>query len=113
MNKIFNLRKGALPVPYIVALIIAIIVIAVLVYWFFILSGQGGSEATFRLCQGKLFTYCSQWAVCNYLECQPTKNGQAADFYEINPECTPFKGVANKLPSAVTNTACKSVLGQG
>lgn len=102
--------KGALPVPYIVALIIAILVIAVLVYWFFVLSGQGGSEATFRLCQGKLFTYCSQWATCNYQDtCQPKdRNNQPADFYSINPDCVPFKGVPGKLPAAVTGPSCQT-----
>lgn len=110
MNKAKS--KGALPVPYIVALIIAILVIAILVYWFFVLSGQGGSEATFRLCQGKLFTYCSQWSTCGYLDCQPTKSGQAADFYEINPDCLPFKGQPTRLPSSVNGPTCKTVLGQ-
>ena len=106
--------KGALPVPYIVALIIAIIVIAVLIYWFFVLSGQGGSEATFRLCQGKLFTFCTGWATCNYQDtCQAKdRTGNAADFYDLNQECIPFKGVPNKLPGAVTGPACKSLFGQ-
>ena len=105
--------KGALPVPYIVALIIAILVIAILVYWFFVLSGQGGSEATFRLCQGKLFTYCSQWSVCGYTDtCQPSKSGQPALFYDINPDCLPFKGQPGKLPSDVSKPSCQSILGQ-
>ena len=40
--------KGALPVPYIVAIIIAIIVIALLIYWFFVLRNQGIDVATMR-----------------------------------------------------------------
>jgi len=108
-----NKKKGALPVPYIVALIIAILVIAVLVYWFFVLSGQGGNEATFRLCQGKMFTYCSQWSGCNYQDtCQPKDKSGNTGFYDLNPDCQTFAGQANKLPAAVTPTQCKAALGQ-
>lgn len=106
--------KGALPVPYIVALIIAIIVIAVLIYWFLVLGGKGTDQATFRLCQGKVFTYCSQWAGCNYQDsCQPKdKTGNGADFFDLNPDCVPFRGSPNGLPSAINPTQCKAFFGQ-
>jgi len=107
--------KGALPVPYIVALIIAILVIAVLVYWFFVASNQGTNTATAVLCKGNLISYCTQWATCNYQDCQPKDNtGNAADFYVLHPECNPFKGKtdATGLPGSITGPTCKTTLGQ-
>lgn len=109
MKSLRKTSKGDLPVPYIVALIIAIIVIAVLIYWFFVLSGQGTGQATLVLCQGKMGVYCATWATCNYLDtCQPKDNtGNPADFYTLNPDCVPFQGKANGLPKAVTGPSCQ------
>lgn len=106
------MTKGALPVPYIVAMIIAIIVIAVLVYWFFILSGQGGDEAIKATCRSKQLLYCSQWAVCGYNSncggdsCRPRK-GDSCDFYQLNPECQKYQGQPNGLPSDVNEAVCR------
>jgi hypothetical protein len=110
MKSLLKSKKGALPVPYIVALIIAIIVIAVLIYWFLIEYIGGNNQVTLALCQGKLRVYCSSWATCNYLDtCQPKDNtGNAADFYTLNPDCLPFKGQANGLPNGISPTIlCK------
>jgi len=54
--------KGTIPVPYIVALIIAIVVIAVLVYMFLTHTGIFSGTATAAWCQGKKVEYCFKWA---------------------------------------------------
>lgn len=69
------MKKGALPVPYIVAIIIAIIVIAVLIYWFFVLSGKGTGTASEQFCRAKEFTYCSAWATDNFAQDKKPFNG--------------------------------------
>lgn len=50
--------KGALPVPYIVSLIIAAIVIGVLVYWFVKTVALGGGEASEEMCRANLMQAC-------------------------------------------------------
>lgn len=112
-NLFIGRMKGALPVPYIVALVIAIIVIAVLVYWFVVLRGQGTSAVTLALCQGKLVNYCSQWSRCNYeTSCQPSSKGNPVSFYEFASECSQFAGQPDGLPASITDRECKQTLGQ-
>lgn len=71
--------KGAMPVPYIVALIIAAIVIGLLGYWLIVTLGVGGSEAAEKMCQAKLAGACVLKAddfeidPYEYDECQGTK----------------------------------------
>lgn len=117
MKKFSKMSKGALPVPYIVAIIIAIIVIALLVVWFFILRGQGGSAATLAFCQGKAITFCTQVAACGYQNsCAPKdKDGNAiTDFYVYAPDCVSFRGQPSGLPNSIqaTPNSCNPFLGQ-
>jgi len=110
--------KGDLPVPYIVALIIAIIVIAVLIYWFFVESNTSTNTGTALLCKGKLLAYCTQWATCNYLDCQPKDNtGNPADFYLLYTDCQTLKGKTDTTgylwPSSASRSVCMATLGQG
>jgi len=58
--------KGALPVPYIVALIIAILVIAVLIYYFLIIAPGPGNELDVQKCNARAVTYCASWAASGY-----------------------------------------------
>ena len=108
--------KGALPVPYIVAIIIAIIVIALLIYWFFVLRNQGIDVATLAVCQAKLITYCSQWSSCGYEDtCLPKdRDGNpVSDFYVYASECISIRGKPSGLPGAISPTECRAALGQG
>lgn len=100
--------KGALPVPYIVAIIIAVIVIAVLVYWFFVLSGKGNTQATDAFCRTKEFTYCTQWATAGW---DTTKMPSNKRF------CCGDNTYANECktldwPSQVNGPICQTLLGQ-
>jgi len=54
-------KKGALPVPYIVAMILAVVVIAIVVYWLFFAYGEGGNAITDATCVAKKMKYCNEW----------------------------------------------------
>jgi hypothetical protein len=102
--------KGALPVPYIVAIIIAVIVIVVLLVWFFALSGKGSTTATDSFCRAAEFTYCSQWSASGLSGPMPgadQTNPTGKTFLQYAPEC---KGSA--WASQVGQNECKSILGQ-
>jgi hypothetical protein len=63
------MRKGEIPVPYIVALILAVIVIAILGIWFFKSTGDTNKQLNEQKCKTKLIGLCV---------------GKAGD-YEIDP----------------------------
>ncbi len=52
------MKKGDVPVPYIVALILAAIIIGVLGYWFFVVMGKGGGVANEQICNAKMLQVC-------------------------------------------------------
>ncbi|OGW55099.1 MAG: hypothetical protein A2Y81_05635 [Nitrospirae bacterium RBG_13_43_8] len=52
------MRKGEIPVPYIVALILAVIVIAILGIWFFKSSGDTNTALNEQKCRAKLMAEC-------------------------------------------------------
>ena len=55
------MAKGELPVPYIVAIIIALVVIAILGYMFFTHTGLFEGSSADTACQTKLVQYCLAW----------------------------------------------------
>jgi len=60
------MKKGAVPIPYIIALLLGIAVVAILGYWFFALGGQWGGEVTLQRCRTMAHTYCSSWKAVGY-----------------------------------------------
>ena len=52
---------GAVPVPYIIALVLAIIVIGLIAYWLFFSGGEFGGIITEKGCEAKKLAYCSEW----------------------------------------------------
>jgi hypothetical protein len=50
--------KGEMPVPLIVALILAVIVIGLLGYWLITSLGKTGGTATNEMCRAKLMAAC-------------------------------------------------------
>lgn len=62
------MRRGAIPIPYIIALIFGIIALAVLGYWLYTQSGKiigtGGSIE----CQAKQESYCQQWKILSLFD---------------------------------------------
>jgi len=59
-------NKGAVPIAYIIALLLGIAVIAVIGYWFFIVGGQLGGEVTITQCRARAQNYCNSWKVMSY-----------------------------------------------
>jgi hypothetical protein len=55
------MRKAALPIPYIVAIILAITVIAVLVYMFLTQTGFFGRGVSQRFCEAEILRFCFDW----------------------------------------------------
>lgn len=109
-------RKGTLPVPYIVALIIAVIVIVVILIWFYGLSIKGTTTGTDAFCRAREFTYCSQWAASGY----SSTSMPGADGAHPNGKlfCCGTDSYANECSSIswatqVGQSECKSILGQG
>ncbi len=53
------MRKAAMPVPYIIALIIGVIVVAVLAYWFVSSGGKGSTVGKEAECTARKVEYCA------------------------------------------------------
>jgi hypothetical protein len=99
-------------VPYIIAIILGIVVIALLGYWLFVLGGHVGGVGTEQTCGAKKIAWCQQWSVNNFQgDCPatqfctgPTGTGGAMEKWQsFAPGCgtTPPK-----------NTECPLILGQ-
>lgn len=58
--------KGAIPVAYIVALILGVAVIGLLGYWFFVQGGIFEEQMTTQTCIAKKLSYCTQWQARGY-----------------------------------------------
>lgn len=53
------LKKGSVPVPYIIALILGVAVVGVFVYWIYVSGGSIGSAQ----CTAIRVRYCEAWYV--------------------------------------------------
>jgi len=53
------MRKAAMPVAYIIALIIGVVVVAVLAYWFVSSGGKGASVGKEAECTARKAEYCA------------------------------------------------------
>jgi len=54
-------KKGSVPIPYIIALILGVVIIALLGYWLFFIGGQFGGVVSEKACEGKKMAYCSEY----------------------------------------------------
>jgi len=53
--------KGDVPVPYIVALVLAIVVIGLVVFWLYFSGGDFYKTISEYSCRSKMAAYCNQW----------------------------------------------------
>ncbi len=58
--------KGAVPIPYIIAIILGIIVVSAVGYWFIYLGHGFWGEVTVQSCNSKKQMYCNIWAAAGY-----------------------------------------------
>lgn len=99
------MNKG-IAVPYIIALILGIVVVALLGYWFFVLGGQFGGRASLTECQGKLNLYCNMYATQGSLTQDFTDDCPGAGTYA--PECCLY---VDSFKSGTWLQTCQGILG--
>ena len=63
-------KKGAVPVPYIIALILGIVVVGLLGYWFIVLGGRVPGTATQAWCEERRTVWCNDLAAKGFDETQ-------------------------------------------
>lgn len=90
------MTKGQMPVPYIIAIVIGIIVIGILLYMFVTKTGVFSGFVLESECKAKLKTYCIKWADAGW--------GPYISFIEYAPECT-------GLNWEIDQNACRKELG--
>lgn len=109
------MKKGAIPVHYIIALILGIIVVGLLGYWFFVLGGRIPGQVSETDCRTKQHAYCTEWSANGYdLDNKPDGKDfsedcptTSADVYA--PECCSFSWATTMSDD---DTECKRLLGQ-
>lgn len=80
------MSKGALPLPYIVAIVFAVIVIAIIAYMFFTQTGIFSKSVNEEYCGAKRLKYCFDWKVAGGGEDNKPKGGWG----NYAPECKDF-----------------------
>lgn len=71
VEKFTKCGKKGVAIPYIIALILGIAVIAVLGYWFFVLGGKLGGIGVTTECRAKEVSYCQAWETLGYGDTKP------------------------------------------
>jgi hypothetical protein len=108
------MNKGAVPIPYIIALVLAIAVIALIGYWFFFLSGQWSGQVTETQCTTHAITYCSDWKLTGY-SWDNEKNEPSIGSWEDTPgisECAALYGITMDQSSReLAMQGCESLVG--
>lgn len=95
------MRKGDLPIPHIIGLIIGIAVVALLVYWLVFSSGKGTGVGTEAQCTAKKLEYCTTQTNDAKTAAETTCNKQFSlpewcDFCKIIPNWKPLQGECPK-----------------
>jgi hypothetical protein len=89
------MRKGEIPIPHIVALLLAVVVIALVGYWLFITYGPANPSGHSASCQSYAMVYCNTWQARGY-----TKNTDETPvvgyFKEEYPDCQDY--ATNMIP---------------
>ncbi|MFH8086611.1 MAG: hypothetical protein QW609_02205 [Candidatus Aenigmatarchaeota archaeon] len=79
--------KGAIPIPYIVAAILAIIVIALIGYWLFVSLGLFGEKLSEDQCNTRIREFCYEWRyLSNFNKTDETKI-PAGGWENFEPRC--------------------------
>lgn len=74
------LKKGAIPVPYIIALILGIVVVGILGYGFFVLGWRIPGLSAEQQCSTRKSSYCTEWARSGYADEAEPKGGVWDDY---------------------------------
>ncbi len=115
------MAKGV-AVPYIIALILGIVVIALLGYWFFVLGGSVGGQSTTQQCNTKVTTWCQLWSLNGFNPNSPptppgtncNTNGNPCDPKDTTSWWNAFAiGCSQLQINAPSVDTCKSSFGFG
>ncbi len=98
------MKKGV-AIPYIIALILGIVVVGVIGYWFFILSGGGGGKATEAECNVKASNWCRTWANSAWTSVPKKFDGTDYTWDEFAPGCSDIRITEPQRPY------CEQLLG--
>jgi len=103
------MSKGEVPIPYIIALVLAIVVIGLVVYWLYFSSTDFQNTINEYSCRSKMSAYCNQWKLSTIVpatyfggkssskdDC-PVPRGMAGNVYA--PECCGFTWATGDLRS--------------
>lgn len=95
----------AVAVPYLVALILAVIILGVIGYWFLTSAGKGGGIANESFCRARLLQFCS--------DLRTKKIPSGIDFFseDYAGECNIYKGQPGWPSVSPNEEDCKSILG--
>lgn len=110
-------KKGAVPVPYIIALLLGIAVVAILGYWFFVLGGEWGGEVTIQRCRTRAHTLCSSWMTAGWstVDVDGVDTPSVGWFVDKYPDCATFApelGFSSGTSASTDQAACEEILGQ-
>lgn len=103
MSKI--IMSKAVAVPYLIAIILAVIVLGVIGYWFLTSSAKGTGVTSEAFCRGRLLQYCS--------DLRMSKIPPDTDFYseKYAKDCAVYKGKTGWPAKSPNNDECKTILG--
>ncbi len=89
-------KKGAIPIPYIIAIILGVIVLSLVAYWLFFSTNEFGGTISESTCKAKKMAYCNEWRM-NAWEQPNGVTGFSTDCNSISdennyyaPECCEF-----------------------
>ena len=88
------MSKGAIPVKYIVAIIFAIVVIAIILFMFFTHTGIFSDVVNKEICEANKLSFCFEWQRSGY-------NGKP----EWDARCT---GIG--IPAPATEEECEEII---
>ena len=103
------MSKGELPVPYLIAIVVGIIVIGILVYMFITKTGIFQGFTLEQECRAKLHLWCSKWELNGWSSDWEQKNPFASGGGNVNvfaPECSQFSWAHVSRPED-----CQKILG--
>ncbi len=101
------MSKGDMPVGYIIAIVLGIIVLAVLGYWLFVTGGGAGGVVSETTCRGKFLNYCTLFSVTGYTQ---SPSGAGKTFIDGNLDCKPHQ--SKLIGGKSEEEACKELLRQ-
>ncbi len=110
MNK-NSLMKAAMPVPYIIALVFGVIIIAVLGYWLYTQSSKSGSKGAIGECDAKKLLFCQAYKSLGYTT-EPLIDFPVGCNKPTADRCIELLGGCKGKPTSYTEDSCKSAGGE-